>query len=243
MRRQVLIGVVSAFLLVVGVGAVSAQDKPRVPQDVCQTLNEERAKFSSITDERQLGEILVRTAWRHRDAGWGVSRKAGGHHVEMPAPVGRIAVDILHRRSDNLIWDVIVAAGANSPSTITCGEALGPMTDPNRPWVAPADLGGGNPPPPPSCADCERKLVEAELKLAQALRDIEGWKETHANDWAQIAELERRNADLARERDEARARADTAEAALANLRCSSKGWINLAGIRIRTSSSCEVIRP
>jgi len=116
----------------------------QLPAEVCATLQAERARYGTIPTPVELGKIENATAWTHRPD-WGLSGKTVGNRC--PAPGGQdVACDILHRRSDNLIWDVLVAAG--EASTPACGEALGPMTDPSRPWIAPVDPGGGDDPTP-----------------------------------------------------------------------------------------------
>lgn len=151
-----------------------APQEPNLPADVCATLHEERAKLPTPLDGVQLGEMLNRVAWRHRAQGWGLSGKNFGTHVDSPA--GKIAHDVLHRNTDNRIWDVLVAAG--EASTPTCGPALGVQTDPQRPWVAPVDPGGTEEPkedpkePLPS-GDIDALIdllveIEARLTVAEA---------------------------------------------------------------------------
>jgi hypothetical protein len=118
----------------------SSVQQPRLPAAVCAILNEERAKFGgTVSDPAQLTDILNRTAYRANgnsvDGDWGLSTKKGGNRCPSPGSTTNtdIACDILHRRSDNLIWDVLVSAGEHSSPT--CGEALGPMGDGSRPWV------------------------------------------------------------------------------------------------------------
>lgn len=122
-------------------GGEDQGDYPPLPSEVCATLNAERAKFPDIiTSLSQLGEILIRTAWAHRADTWGLSRKSSGNRVD--TAVGPIAVDILHRQSDNMMFDVIHAAGVGYESDIQCGRSIGPQNDlEDRPWVAPVDLG------------------------------------------------------------------------------------------------------
>jgi hypothetical protein len=119
---------------------------------VLDTLIAERAKIGPVYDTvllpdgttqqvdhrpyptpEQLGALLNAVAWAHRAEGWGLSAKPSGNNI--PAPDGtRIAADILHNRTDNVIVDCLIAAGERSEPT---WQVLGPMTDPLRPWVAP----------------------------------------------------------------------------------------------------------
>lgn len=116
-----------------------------LPGPVCDTLKSVRARYGPIPTPSELFSILNETAWVHREDSWGLSSKTGGNRC--PAPNGDIACDILHRRSDNLIWDVLISAGEGS--TPSCGNALGPQTDPARPWRAPIEPGTPTPPNPP----------------------------------------------------------------------------------------------
>ncbi len=111
---------------------------PQLPSDVCAAVIRERQKYGAIPTRPELAQILNDAAWSiDQGADWGVSRKDQGFNVSSPdrPGLGNIASDILHRKSDNMIWDVLTAAG--EAATPNCGEALGEMTDPNRPWVAP----------------------------------------------------------------------------------------------------------
>jgi hypothetical protein len=115
---------------------------PGLPGFVCQILKEERAKFSRINDPADLSDILNRTAYRANgnkvEGDWGLSTKRGGNRCPSPGSDTNtdIACDILHRRSDNIIWDVLGSAGVGEKSEPNCGEALGPMGDGSRPWVS-----------------------------------------------------------------------------------------------------------
>lgn len=121
-----------------GITGEPGMANPHLPGNVCEALHNERNKYPTPPSNSDLAQILNDTAWAvDQGADWGVSRKDFGAHCESDARpgLGKIAMDILHRRSDNLIWDVLIAAG--EVSTVNCGEALGEMTDPRRPWVAP----------------------------------------------------------------------------------------------------------
>jgi hypothetical protein len=109
----------------------------RLPDEVFATLRAVCARYpyATVQDRAHLGAILNETAWAHRDEGWGLSRKEGGTNV--PSPVGLIAEDVLHHRPTNLHWDVLQAAGVGYPLQPIQTDAIGPMRDPARPWVAP----------------------------------------------------------------------------------------------------------
>lgn len=109
---------------------------PQLPPKICEALKRERNKYGVTPTGPELAQILNDTAWQF-PPDWGLSRKNSGFYVNSPERpgLGNIASDILHRKSDNLIWDVLIAAGEHSE--VNCSEALGEMTDPNRPWVEP----------------------------------------------------------------------------------------------------------
>lgn len=111
---------------------------PQLPPEVCEAVHRERGKYGPQPNSSELTKILNDAAWSvGQGADWGVNRKDFGTFVESAErpDVGKIASDILHRKSDNMIWDVLIAAG--EAATPNCGEALGEMSDPRRPWVAP----------------------------------------------------------------------------------------------------------
>jgi hypothetical protein len=143
-----------------------------LPADVCSTLRAVRGS-EAITSNAQLGAMLNQVAWTHRASGIGLNRKNGGNNCESPA--GKVACDILQRQSDGVAWDVFGSAGPGEPTTVNCGGAIDPITDPSRPWVAPVDPGGTvtPPPPPPPPADLTavlQKLRDLDEHVA-ALRD------------------------------------------------------------------------
>jgi hypothetical protein len=117
----------------------------RLPDDVFATLQAVCAAYpyAAVQSAADLGAVLNRVAWAHRGEGWGVSRKDFGTCV--PSPVGLIAEDVLHHQPTNLHWDVLAGAGVGQPLRPIQTDAIGPMTDPRRPWVAPADPGGDAP--------------------------------------------------------------------------------------------------
>lgn len=187
---------------------------PDLPPAVCKTLTDEFSRLAS-RDEAQLGALLNRVAWAHRAEGFGLSRKDFGNHTESPA--GPIAVDILHRRSDNLLWDVIVDAGSPT-SRPSCGQSIGPPPASNRPWVAPVDPGHTEPPPPPppTCEACERER-------AALLQDVAGKQARIVDLELEVDSLRARALGAEQERDAARAAIGPLEAKIRELearRCS-----------------------
>jgi len=162
---------------------------------VLDTLIAERAKIGPVYDTvtlpdgttkqvdhrpyptpEQLGALLNAVAWAHRAEGWGLSAKPGGYNVPMPNGA-RIASDILHNRNDNVIVDCLIAAGERSEPT---WNVLGPMTDPNRPWVAPTDPGTAPPvdpplPPvePPACTCDLTPVLDALADLHERMGALE----------------------------------------------------------------------
>jgi len=137
---------IAGVLVAVACLAAGSAGAQVLPEPVCATLRAERATYGATPTSAELGALLNAVAWAHRADGWGLSAKAAGSRCPWPGP-GDVACDILHRRTDGLIWDVLIAAGERAEPS--CVEALGPQTDPERPWVAPVDPGGGAPPPPP----------------------------------------------------------------------------------------------
>lgn len=166
---------------------------PTLPDDVYETLVEVCNRHPGpVQDDRLFGEILNEVAWRHRFAGFGLSRKTGGRHV--PSPVGDIAEDVLQRRSDGHHWDVLGGAAVSQPLRPTRGQSIGVMRDPNRPWVAPVEPAGSSVPdtpvppvkptaPPVNPLPPDADLVDAgtklqayyQQKLGRADVDILGW--------------------------------------------------------------------
>ncbi len=124
----------------------------RLPDEVFATLKAVCAAypFTVVQTASDLGAILNRVAWIHRADGWGLSRKDFGTCV--PSPVGLVAEDVLHHKPSNFHWDVLAAAAVGAPLKPIQTDAIGPMTDPRRPWVAPVDPGGVAPsiPTPPA---------------------------------------------------------------------------------------------
>ena len=109
----------------------------RLPDDVFASVVAERAKFGAVPTPTELGILLNRVAWTHRDhknGKFGVSRKVGGVVVPFPGG-GTIAQDVL-MLPHGPYWDVLDRAGADAAPVQ--GES-GIITDPRRYWVAPVD--------------------------------------------------------------------------------------------------------
>jgi hypothetical protein len=111
----------------------------RLPDDVFASVVAERALFGEVPTSTELGLILNRAAWPHRNhpAGtFGVSHKVGGKVAIFPGG-GTIGEDVL-MLPDGTYWDVLIKAGAEA--TPHQGESK-IITDPDRYWVAPVDPG------------------------------------------------------------------------------------------------------
>ena len=107
--------------------------------------NGDRVDHLPYPTREQLGWLLNKVAWLHRNEGWGLSVKRSGYNV--PAPDGEpVASDILHNKFTNVIVDVLVAAGERSDPT---WQELGPQTDSSRPWKAPIPVEVPEPDPNP----------------------------------------------------------------------------------------------
>lgn len=140
----------------------------RLPETVFATLQAVCAAYpyAVVQTAADLGAILNRVAWTHRADGWGLSRKDFGTCV--PSPVGLIAEDVLHHQPSNFHWDVLAGAGVGQPLKPIQTDAIGPMTDPRRPWVAPVDPGGDitKPTPPVDVHACRFAATDLTAVLA-----------------------------------------------------------------------------
>ncbi|WP_291982018.1 hypothetical protein [Luteitalea sp.] len=133
--------------------SVPAGAQSSLPDHVYRTLVEVCAEYPYpvVQSDEHLGEILNEVAYRHRDEGWGLSRKTGGQRVG--SPVGEIAEDILQLPS-GFHYDVLTAAKVGNPLLPNQGSNIGVIDLRNRPWVAPVAhrlswaTGGSTPPPP-----------------------------------------------------------------------------------------------
>src|SRR3972149_1360644 len=86
-----------------------------LPDDVFASVVAERAKFGAVPTPTELGILLNRVAWTHRDhknGKFGVSRKVGGVVVPFPGG-GTIAQDAL-MLPHGPYWDVLDRAGADA---------------------------------------------------------------------------------------------------------------------------------
>lgn len=139
MRKPILLVLVLAL-----VAPLAASAQPRLPDDVLRVLAEEcAARPGPMPSERAFGDLLNAVAWRTRHLGIGVSRKAGGKHVD--SPVGPIAEDVLCDMRTGHHWDVIGGAAVGRPLSCGAGPSIGIMQDPNRPCIAPVEPAGGSP--------------------------------------------------------------------------------------------------
>ena len=142
----------------------------RLPDEVYATLQAVCAAYpyAVVQTASDLGAILNRVAWAHRADGWGLSRKDFGTCV--PSPVGLVAEDVLHHRPSNLHWDVLAGAGVGQSLRPIQTDAIGPMTDLRRPWVAPTDPGGdvSVPTPPVDVHVCKHVPVDMTPWTQQA---------------------------------------------------------------------------
>lgn len=84
----------------------------------------------------QLGALLNKVAWKHRNTGVGLSAKPNGYNVPMPFTNRMIASDILHFRNENVLIDCLISAGEISQPT---WEQVVHHNDLGRPWVEPVD--------------------------------------------------------------------------------------------------------
>lgn len=195
--------------------------RSKLPEAVCKTLMTERGKYpADLTPVCRnegdpncpIGAILNATAWAHRDLGFGLSRKEAGFHVV--SPVGRIASDILERKSDLLMWDVFVDAGLTT--RVNCGEDIGPGS---RPFVDPVDPQQGSPPPPPPSDDVDQLKAE-NVRLRTEIHALRGLlTDTEiARDAAR-----RRVTELERERDDLKASIDNKDRRIAELEVERDG--------------------
>lgn len=185
----------------------------------------ERAKYGARPTEADLCTMLNAIAAKHAADGWGLSRKDGGNGCFSQPHGFRIALDILHHKPTDTLYDVFGSAGEASTPQWSIAEH---HHDPSRPWVAPVGVSQPPPPPPPpSCDVCE--AVRDTLKIENAtLRDA-------------LAVAERHMLALQQDVDLTRARALAAEAEVERLnqqptpRCRAKapGWLRIG---------CEIVR-
>jgi hypothetical protein len=109
-----------------------------MPESLLTTVQAVRAKYGAAPSNDECAEIVNEVAWLHRADGWGVSSKPNGANGRQPTTGKPIARDIVHYRPTNEIFDCLVAAGDGGPAS-PAWQAVGVMTDPTRPWLAPAE--------------------------------------------------------------------------------------------------------
>jgi hypothetical protein len=197
------------------------------PASLKKDVEAERAKVPGLPTKAQLAAMLNAIAWKHRDKGWGLSRKDGGNKCPMPSPAALyIACDILHHKPTNRLYDVFGSSDTKATPMWLKHENPPPAS---RPWVAPIQPVGSPPDvptPDPPVANCDAlaaRITALERELAQAIADKH----------AQVQRLEAELATALRERDDARAERD----ALKNQpepRCTA----SIFGIKV----PCKVIR-
>lgn len=236
-----------------------------LPAGICQALKDERKKYPSAPNCRvevrngnevqvcmsgdQIGDLLNRVAFQFKQAGFGLSGKDFGTHCDSKA--GPIACDIIQRRSDNAMWDVLGSAGEET--TVNCGRAIGFQTDLNRrPYrdaVNPGD--GGTDPSDHDVLALKAEIVklQGELNTVRGrLTDAESARDNARN---RVGELERerdelkasidnkdrRIGELEQERDELKRRIEELGQPLT---CQLVGQQRIFGVRI--GGRCEAVR-
>lgn len=118
------------------------------PASLLPTVQRVRASYPTPMSPSQLGDLLNRVAWEHRQEGWGLLKKTGGSRC--PAPGGvEISCDILIHAPSVRHYDVLSdAEGAATPIFNDVGPCvLGPSSGcemsrfvlPVRPADAPPD--------------------------------------------------------------------------------------------------------
>jgi hypothetical protein len=120
------------------------------PASLLDAVKAERAKVDGQPTNAQLGAMLNAVAWAHREHGWGLSKKPGGHNCPTPPPAAvLIACDILHHKPTNTLYDVF---GSVEAGAFPQWGSVGPPLTPDREWLAPvrpADATEPEPDPQP----------------------------------------------------------------------------------------------
>lgn len=206
-----------AALLVAMLALAVAARAQGLPSELCASLHAERSTYGATLDARELGALLNAVAWAHREHGWGLSAKPGGHRCPQPTTGRSIACDVLQRGA--LIWDVLVdAEGRATPS---CGDTIGPPPDATRVWLAAVDPGGR--PPPPDDHEALRAAIAHVAGTVEALTDVS--LEHAAADERQLADLQAQLETLATSLEEHRAEARKVRAWAKDWR----NWVAVAG--------------
>ena len=143
-----------------------------MPDSLLATVRIVRTKFGPVMTDTECGLLCNEVAWRHREAGWGLSRKPSGKNTVLPNGEP-IAHDILHHRPTNTLFDILQAAGAESAPQ---WADVGPPQSSDRTWVAPLDPASfGSPTQPVGPAPpAGPSLAEVNAKLDQLLAAVEG---------------------------------------------------------------------
>lgn len=148
------------------------------------SVQDVRKKFGPTMTDDECALLCNEVAWRHRNAGWGLSRKVSGTRGHLPNGT-EIAHDILHHQPSNTLVDVLVGAGAASTPT---WNVLGPPQSADRTWVAPIDPSTfGSAPGPTPTPVLPARSTDAQLML-DALKAL-------AADIATLKEEVKRGAD------------------------------------------------
>ena len=99
-RRSLIAGTAVAIML----GAAA----PSLAQtSLLSTIQRIRAEYPTPMSSGQKGELLNRTAWQHRDQGWGLLRKDSGNRCASPQGVD-VACDILVHAPTAWHFDVLI---------------------------------------------------------------------------------------------------------------------------------------
>lgn len=156
---------------------------PAGQESLLELVRQVRAGYPAIPTDPQLCEMLNTIAWtangNRADGPWGLSAKPGGTRC-IRTDGQPLAHDIIHHRPTNRLFDVFVAAGAESTPA---WSEVGHHQDPNRPWVAAIPPGGtAPPPPPPPCpypdvreglAQCRTEADALERRIATIEHDLD----------------------------------------------------------------------
>jgi len=136
-----------------------------------ETLAQVRAKYGPTPTTDECGAICNETAFIHRNdpEKWGVNRKDGGNHAVRYDGMN-IAADIIQNGVTGMAYDCLVAAGDGGPAS-PAWNAVGVITDPARPWVAPivpeggddGDNGGGG----DETCPCEELILDIDTGVRQ----------------------------------------------------------------------------
>lgn len=125
---------------------------------ILEDLELERQQYGRTMTDDECVELINTVAWKNRHDSWGLNAKPLGKNGTR-YDGEKVAHDVLHHKETNIIYDVLVGAGAQSTPTF---NKLGVNTNTARPWVAPiAPQREGSPlsptpqPQPPPAAECK----------------------------------------------------------------------------------------